>query len=110
MDTTDNNVTTNIIKKIESGISVDSFPNSHEKRTSAMANSNEYKPLNSFDTEETEGRHRRTVLGINRKALLSFLVVAFVALTIIVLTVVFVVNNGMFYSFHRVLFLLLCRL
>lgn len=115
METTENNVTAhNIMNKTESGTTVDSSPNSHEKRTSAMANSNEYKPLNSFDTEEADGRSRRTVIGINRKAFLSFLAVAVVALAIIVLTVVFVVNNGMFYSLRlrtvrSVLFLFLCQ-
>ena len=97
MDTTDNNVTTNNINEIENG--VDSSSDCNEKRMSGTSNSNEYRPLNSFDTDDINERSRQTVLGINRKALLSFSVVAFVALTIIVLTVVFVVQNGMFYSF-----------
>ena len=98
MDTADN-VTTKNFNNIESGISVDRSSARHEKRMSGTNNSDEYKPLNAFDTDdideiaEPSGRPR-----VNRKALLSFLAVSFVALIIIVLTVVFVVKNGMFDS------------
>lgn len=99
METSDDNVTKqNIMNNIESGVDAYNSTSSHEKRISGMGNTNEYRPLNPFDKDDdsAEGRSRRTLLRINRKALLSFLALVVVAVTIIVLTVVFVVTNGMF--------------
>lgn len=94
METADHNVRANDIRNnIENG--VDETSHSHEKRSSAMTNVNVYQPLNSFDTDESGGQPRRTLFGINRKALLSFLAVAVVSLSVVILTVVFVVKNGM---------------
>lgn len=97
MDTSDDNVRKqNIMNNIESGVDpYNSSTNSHEKRTSEMGlgNSKEYRPLNEDDS--TDERPRRPLHGINRKALLSFLAIVLVASAIIVLTVVFVVTNGM---------------
>lgn len=103
MDTSDDNVTRqNIMNNIESGVDAYNSTSSHEKSISGMGNTNEYRPLNPFDKDDdtAEGRSRRTTLHrINRKALLSFLALVVVASTIIVLTVVFVVTNGMFCPF-----------
>ena len=85
------------MNNIESGVDpYNSCTNSHEKRTSEMGlgNSKEYRPLDEDDSTGERPR-RRPLHGINRKALLSFLAIVLVASAIIVLTVVFVVTNGM---------------